>query len=48
MLYEKLEDYEYKFFDNNVSTYVMNAEKMKKLCDLHDDDDTALDNERMT
>lgn len=48
MLYEKLDDYEYKFFDNDVSTYVLNGEVMKKLCDIHSEDEIDFNNERIT
>ncbi|CAK90233.1 unnamed protein product (macronuclear) [Paramecium tetraurelia] len=48
MLYEDLDQYEYKFFDNEVSTFSLSSEKMKKLCDIDNNDQVTFNHDRIT
>ncbi|CAD8086724.1 unnamed protein product [Paramecium primaurelia] len=48
MLYENLDQYDYKFFDNEVSTFSLSSEKMKKLCDINEDESISVDHNRIT
>lgn len=47
MLYDNLEQYEYKFFDNEVSTFLLSSEKMKKLCDIKEDKVVNFEHDRI-
>ncbi|CAD8088967.1 unnamed protein product [Paramecium primaurelia] len=47
MLYENLEQYEYKFFDNEISTFSLSSEKMKKLCDINENNQISFDHDRI-